>query len=236
LAAQPQEAPPVKIIAVTTIDLCASVFPWAKFRTHKEAIKLHTVLTGLLSQCVLVTDGKTHDRRAIRDLHFGPDDLLIFDRACLDYAWLYRLHQGRVWFVPRLKTNSCYEVIQTQGASGPVLADQIIRLSSLQGQACPPGGSGTLSPPLADRALFQVDQTKPEDQGFLRRLQECRADLNLDRLDRLSASGLAQIQDQGGLGTAELTRLAQTMLLERCNLWAMLCPPPPDNRQPLLFN
>jgi hypothetical protein len=137
LAAQPQEAPPVKIIAVTTIDLCASVFPWAKFRTHKEAIKLHTVLTGLLSQCVLVTDGKTHDRRAIRDLHFGPDDLLIFDRACLDYAWLYRLHQGRVWFVPRLKTNSCYEVIQTQGASGPVLADQIIRLSSLQGQACP---------------------------------------------------------------------------------------------------
>jgi len=39
-----------------------------------------------------------------------------------------------------------------------------------------------------------------------------------------------------GWGLLELTRLAQTMLLERCNLWAMLCPPPPDNRQPLLFN
>jgi IS4 transposase len=71
-------------------------------------------------------------------MHFEPEDLLIFDRAYLDYAWLYRLHQGGVWFVTRLKTNSCYEVIQRQAASGPVLADQIIRLGSPQGQACYP--------------------------------------------------------------------------------------------------
>jgi len=138
LATQPQEAPEIKIIDATTIDLCAAVFPWAKFRTHKGAITLHTVLTGLLPQCVLVTDGKTHDRRAVQDLHFEPDDLLIFDRAYLDYAWLYRLHQGSVWFVTRLKTNSRYEVIQSRTASGPVLADQLIRLSSPQGQACYP--------------------------------------------------------------------------------------------------
>ena len=81
-----------------------------------------------------------------KNLHFEPDDLLIFDRAYLDYAWLYQLHQGGVWFVTRLKTNSCYEVIQSRAASGPVLADQIIRLSSPQGQACIPsfcGGSIT---------------------------------------------------------------------------------------------
>ena len=112
------------------------VFPWAKFRTRKEAIKLHTVLTEMLPQCVLVTDGKTHDRRIVQDLHFRPDDLLIFDRAYLDYAWLYQLHQGGVWFVTRLKTNSCYEVIQSRAASGPVLVDQVIRLSSPQEQAC----------------------------------------------------------------------------------------------------
>jgi hypothetical protein len=117
LATQPQEAPNLKIIDSTTIDLCASVFPWAKFRTRKSAIKLHTVLTGMLPQCVLVTDGKTHDRQAVKDLHFEPDDLLIFDRAYLDYAWLYRLHQDGVWFVTRLKTNSCYEVIQSRAAS-----------------------------------------------------------------------------------------------------------------------
>ena len=66
LATQPQEAPEIKIIDASTIDLCAAVFPWAKFRTRKGAIKLHTVLTGLLPQCVLITDGKTHDRRCPR--------------------------------------------------------------------------------------------------------------------------------------------------------------------------
>jgi len=81
LATQPQEAPEIKIIDATTIDLYAAVFPWARFRTRKGAVKLHTVLTGMLPQCVLVTDGKTDDRRAIQDLHFEPDDLLIFDRA-----------------------------------------------------------------------------------------------------------------------------------------------------------
>jgi hypothetical protein len=63
---------------------------------------------------------------------------LIFDRAYLDYAWLYQLHQGTVWFVTRLKSNSCYEVIQEQPVSGPVLGDQSIRLSSPKGQACYP--------------------------------------------------------------------------------------------------
>ena len=67
LATQPQEAPEIKIIDATTIDLCAAVFPWAKFRACKGAIKLHTVLTGLLPQCILVTDGKTHDRRAVQE-------------------------------------------------------------------------------------------------------------------------------------------------------------------------
>jgi hypothetical protein len=140
LAQQPQDSWQIKIIDATTIDRCARVFPWAQFRTRKGAIKLHAVLTGMLPQCILVTDGKTHDRRAVQDLHFEPGDLLIFDRAYLDYAWLYRLHQDGVWFVTRLKSNSCYEVIQAQAATagGPVLADQVIRLSSPQGQVCYP--------------------------------------------------------------------------------------------------
>ena len=87
LATQPQEAQEIKILDASTIDLCAAVFPWAKFRTRKGAIKLHTVHTGLLPQCVLITDGKTHERRAVQqDLHFEPEDLLIFDRVYLDYA------------------------------------------------------------------------------------------------------------------------------------------------------
>jgi hypothetical protein len=114
------------------------VFPWAKFRTRKGAITLHTVRTGLLPQCVLVADGKPHDLQAAQGLRFQPGALLIFDRAYLDYARLYRLHQVNVWFVTRLKSNSCYGVIQEQPASGPILANQVIRLSSPKGQVCYP--------------------------------------------------------------------------------------------------
>jgi len=265
LATLPQKAPEIKIIDATTIDLCAAVFPWAKFRTRKGAIKLHTVLTGLLPQCVLVTDGKTSDRRAVQDLHFEPDDLLIFDRAYLDYAWLYQLHQGDVWFVTRLKSNSCYEVVQSRAVSGPILADQIIRLSSPKGQARYPE-------PL--RRLHYQDPETGKEYGFLtnrldlpalevaelyrRRWQIelffkwVKQNLKIKAFYGTSKNAvLIQIwtaliaylllvwlkfKSKTGWGLLQLTRLAQTMLLERLDLWALLGPPPPDNRQPLLFN
>ena len=267
LATQPQEAPKIKIIDSTTIDLCASVFPWAKFRTRKGAIKLHTVLTGMLPQCVLVTDGKTHDRRAVQDLHFEPDDLLIFDRAYLDYAWLYQLHQGGVWFVTRLKINSRFEVIQTQETSvdGPILADQVIRLNSPQGLTC--------YPKLLRRVHYRDPETGKEYVFLTNRLdlpalqvaelyrrrwqielffKWIKQNLKIKAFYGTSKNAvLIQIwtaliaylllvwlkfKSKVGWGLLELTRLAQTMLLERLELWAMLGLRPPDNRQPLLFN
>jgi len=251
LATQPQKAPEIKIIDATTIDLCAAVFPWAKFRTRKGAIKLHTVLTGLLPQCVLVTDGKTSDRRAVQDLHFEPDDLLIFDRAYLDYAWLYQLHQGDVWFVTRLKTNSCYEVVQSRAASGPVLADQIIRLSSPQGQA--------RYPEFLRRVHYQDPETGKEYVFLTNRLdlpalevaelyrrrwqielffKWIKQNLKIKAFYGTSKNAvLIQIwtaliayvllvwlkfKSKTGWGLLQLTRLAQTMLLERLDLWAIL--------------
>ena len=265
LATQPQGAPKIKIIDATTIDLCAAAFPWAKFRIRKGAIKLHTVLTEMLPQCVLVTDGKTHDQKAVQDLHFEPGDLLVFDRAYLDYAWLYRLHQGGVWFVTRLKTNSCYEVVQTQAASGPVLADQIIRLSSPHGQACYPELLRRVhyrDPETGKEYVFltnRLDLSALEVAELYRRRWQIelffkwiKQNLKVKAFYGSSKNAvLIQIwtaliaylllvwlkfKSTVGWGLLELTRLAQTMLLERCNLWAMLCPPPPDNRQPLLFN
>ncbi len=265
LATQPQEAPKIKIIDATTIDLCTSVFPWAKFRTRKGAIKLHTVLTEMLPQCVLVTDGKTHDRRAIQDLHFEPDDLLIFDRAYLDYAWLYQLHQGGVWFVTRLKTNSCYEVIQNRAASGPILADQIIRLSSPQGQAGYPDLLRRVhyrDPETGKEYVFltnRLDLPALEVAELYRRRWQIelffkwiKQNLKIKAFYGTSKNAvLIQIwtaliaylllvwlrfKTKAGWGLLELTRLAQTMLLERLDLWALLGLRPPDNRQPLLFN
>ena len=265
LASQTQVAPEIKIIDATTIDLCAAVFPWAKFRTHKGAIKLHTVLTGLLPQCVLVTEGKTHDRRAIQDLHFQPEDLLIFDRAYLDYVWLYQLHQDRVWFVTRLKSNSRYEIIEAQTASGPILADQIICLGSPKSQASYPE-------PL--RRVHYRDPETGKEYVFLTNRQDLSAlevaelyrrrwqielffkwikqNLKIKAFYGTSKNAvLIQIwtaliaylllvwlkfKTKAGWGLLELSRLAQTMLLERMNLRDLLGLSPPDHRQPVLFN
>ena len=265
LAQQPQEAPKIKIIDATTIDLCASVFPWAKFRTRKGAIKLHTVLTEMLPQCVLVTDGKTHDRQAVQDLHFEPDDLLIFDRAYLDYAWLYQLHQGSVWFVTRLKTNSRYEIVRTQAASGPVLADQIIRLSSPQGQTCYPEPLRRVhyrDPETGKEYVFltnRLDLSALEVAELYRRRWQIelffkwiKQNLKIKAFYGTSKNAVliqiwtaliaylllvwVKFKTRVGWGLLDLTRLAQTMLLDRMDLWSLLGLRPSDNRQPLLFN
>jgi putative transposase len=127
--------PEIKIIDSTTIDLCASVFPWAPFRQKKGAVKLHTVLVDMLPHCVILTDGKKHDLAAAKEMRFEPGDLLIMDRAYIDYAWLYGHHRQGVWFVTRLKTNARYEVLEDWEiiAPGLVLADQVICFTSDHG-------------------------------------------------------------------------------------------------------
>ncbi|MBW1917973.1 MAG: IS4 family transposase [Deltaproteobacteria bacterium] len=130
----------LKIIDSTTIDLCASVFPWPTFRARKAGIKLHTVITDMLPQCVILTEAKVHDLQVGKTMQFNPGDLLIFDRGYIDYAWLYRLHQKGVWFVTRLKSNACFEVSETLANTAPdrVLADQVIRLNSEHGMVSYP--------------------------------------------------------------------------------------------------
>jgi len=132
--------PEIKIIDSTTIDLCAAVFPWAKYRSRKGAIKLHTVLRDLLPHCIILTDGKTHDLTVAKQMKFEEGDLLIMDRGYIDYAWLYGLHLRDVWFVTRLKSNACYKVMENWKITAPelVLADQIICLNSSHGLAAYP--------------------------------------------------------------------------------------------------
>ena len=125
----------IKILDSTTIDLCATVFPWASFRARKAGIKLHTVVTDMLPKCVILTEAKVHDIQVGKTIQFDPGDLLIIDRGYIDYIWLRTLHQKGVWFVTRLKSNACFEVIETLENPDPerVLTDQIIRLSSDHG-------------------------------------------------------------------------------------------------------
>ena len=91
----------------TTIDLCLSLFPWAKFRRRKAAIKLHTLvaLRGNFPSVVILTPGKVHDVNILDQLTYEPGSFYIADRGYLDFARLYRLHLSGAFFVTRAKKN-----------------------------------------------------------------------------------------------------------------------------------
>ena len=91
----------------TTIDLCLSMFPWARFRKAKGAIKLHTMIEVHSSIPVFIdiTHGKVHDVNVLDSLTPEPGSFLIMDRGYLDFARLYALHQALTFFVIRAKGN-----------------------------------------------------------------------------------------------------------------------------------
>ena len=92
----------------STIDLCLSVFPWARFRRTKAAIKLHTLLDlrGDIPTFIWITDGKVHDVNVLDHLIPEPGAIYIMDRAYLDFKRLYEMHQSSAIFVTRSKTNT----------------------------------------------------------------------------------------------------------------------------------
>jgi hypothetical protein len=91
----------------TTIDLCLTLFPWAKFRRNKAAIKLHTLLRlrGSFPTVVIITSGRIHDVNILDDLDYEPGAFYIFDRGYLDFARLYRIHQSGAFFVTRPRSD-----------------------------------------------------------------------------------------------------------------------------------
>src|SRR5512137_1328902 len=116
----------------STIDLCLSLFPWAKFRQRKGAIKLHTLmdLRGSIPTLIFVTHGKVHEINLLDDLVVEPGAIYIFDRGYLDFARLYQIHQAGAFFIIRAKSNFRFRRIYSQPvdkAKG-VQADQIIEL------------------------------------------------------------------------------------------------------------
>ena len=92
----------------STIDLCLSLFPWARFRKTKAAVKLHTLLDlrGSIPTFIWITDGKIHDVNVLDHLIPEPGAIYIMDRAYLDFKRLYQMHQAAAVFVIRSKTNT----------------------------------------------------------------------------------------------------------------------------------
>ncbi|MFH1738312.1 MAG: IS4 family transposase [bacterium] len=91
----------------STIDLCLSLFPWAKFRKRKGAVKLHTLidLHGNIPTFIKITDGKVHDVNILDELIAEPGSIYLLDRGYLDFGRLYALTQRLSFFVIRAKKN-----------------------------------------------------------------------------------------------------------------------------------
>lgn len=91
----------------TTIDLCLSLFPWAKFRRQKGAVKLHTLLDlrGSIPCFIHISHGKMHDVNMLDLLPIEPGAFYVMDRAYVDFERLYRFTQGSAFFVTRGKRN-----------------------------------------------------------------------------------------------------------------------------------
>ena len=126
----------------TVIDLCASLFDWAKFRQTKGAVKLHLLLDhdGYLPSVVVITEGRRHDVRVARHLRFDPGTILIVDRAYVDYAWFGRLTTDGVFFVTRLKDTAVSEVVERRRVPehSQVRRDEVIRLTGAEAETtCP---------------------------------------------------------------------------------------------------
>lgn len=117
----------------TTIDLCLSLFPWARFRRTKAAIKMHTLLDlrGSIPTTVCVTEGRTHEVNWLDQLAFEANAIYIMDRGYLDFRRLYAIEQSQAFFVIRAKQRLQYGRLHSHPvdtATG-LRSDQIISLS-----------------------------------------------------------------------------------------------------------
>ena len=122
----------VFIIDSTTIDLCLSLYPWAKFRKAKAAVKIHTKMDAKTSipDFIHISDGKMHDVNFLDMITILPYSFYVMDRGYLDFSRLYRIHTADAYFLTRTKKNFDFERIysaQVDKSTG-IKCDQTIKL------------------------------------------------------------------------------------------------------------
>ena len=122
----------VYALDATTIELCLDVFWWAKFRKHKAAVKLHTLLDVKCEiPCFIhITDGTVHDVNVLDVIEFEAEAFYVMDRGYVDWDRLYKIHLAGAYFVIRAKNNLAFERIYSQKVdkSTGLRCDQTIRL------------------------------------------------------------------------------------------------------------
>lgn len=141
----------------TTIDLCLTLFPWAQFRKHKSAVKVHTLmdLKGSIPCFIRITGASVHDVNFLDELLIEPGAFYIMDRGYIDFARLYIFTESMAFFVTRAKTNlDCARIsYRTVDKTTGLRSDQTI---TLQG----PRSSQDYPIPLRCVSYYDVDTNK----------------------------------------------------------------------------
>jgi hypothetical protein len=119
----------------TTIDLCLSLFPWAKFRKNKGAVKLHTQLNlkTLIPKDIEITDGLCHDVNILDRIIFELNSIYVLDRGYVDFQRLHMIHTAKAFFVIRAKKNLQFKRIRSSVVDKTigVQCDQVIKLTGV---------------------------------------------------------------------------------------------------------
>ncbi len=118
----------------TTIDLCLSLYPWARFHHQKGAVKMHTLLDlrGSIPIFVDITEGAVHDINALDMMPVEPGSYYVMDKGYIDFHRLYTLiHQCRAFYVSRAKDNLKYQTVSSSPVDNTtgVISDQLVRLT-----------------------------------------------------------------------------------------------------------
>jgi len=118
----------------TTIDLCLSLFPWARYRSKNAAVKMHTLLDlhGNIPAFISVAPAKIHEIHMLDQLLVEPGSIYLVDRAYLDFQRLYALKQALAFFIIRARKDFCFQRVSSLAVdkSTGLRCDQIIRLKS----------------------------------------------------------------------------------------------------------
>lgn len=126
---------PLHSIDATTIDLCLSVFPWAKFRHAKGGIKLHYDFNhaGMIPEFLHISDAKQHEIKVAKQFFsITPDSIYCMDKGYMDFAWFRRINDEGAFFVTRAKSNldCCLIGQQSEANKKGVLSDNLIALGN----------------------------------------------------------------------------------------------------------
>ena len=253
------------LLDATVIDLCLSVFPWAKFRKAKGAVKLNIGLDGdgYLPEFVDLTEGRSHESNWAKALKLPRNSMAVFDLGFTDYKWYQSLMESGIYFVTRLKCNARIKYLRKRSgrkAKG-ITVDRTILLGNipqplrLVGYTDPETGKEyrfiTNADHLDARTIADLYKERWQIELFFKWIKEnlkIKTFLGTSRNAVLTQIWIAlcvylllsflKFKAKLGLSLQQMMRLLQLNLFERRNLIELFKPPdhqPIDCRQFLLF-